>query len=149
MEAVKTLVIALGVRPAARQLNLAEPTVQRWSAKYGWLKQPEPTPIPLSIRPTTVTTKPADALKNALADDSKATRLSLSRAARKAAQTLEEAPGAVVIKQAQNMRHVAATAAQVHSWDQQRSSSGPVTLNIMADNAAVQVLSSTEQDSQD
>lgn len=45
-EAVKTLAIAVGVREAARQLGLPEPTVQSWSRRDKWFAQP---PLPPTI----------------------------------------------------------------------------------------------------
>ena len=54
--------------------------------------------------------KGADVLSETLAEDSRETRIGLSAAARKAAETFAKMPGSKVIKHAQAHRHMTASA---------------------------------------
>jgi hypothetical protein len=65
-----------------------------------------------------------------LAEDNRATRIGLSAAARRAAETLAKMPGSTVIKHAQAHRHMTASASQLHSWDD-KGNPVPFTLNIL------------------
>jgi hypothetical protein len=117
-EQVRMLVLSIGVRQAARQMGIAEGTVQDWSAAGKWLADTRPTPAklppPASMVSPTSPTKPADALRDVLSDDSRETRISLSKAARKLAKKAEEAD----LDQAGDVLQAAKTAALVHSWEQ-------------------------------
>ena len=72
----------------------------------------------------------ADVLNETLAEDSRETRLGLSAAARKAAETFEKMPGSKIIKRAQALRHLTASASQLHSWDA-NGNPVPFTLNVL------------------
>ena len=62
--------------------------------------------------------------------DSRETRIGLSSAARKAAETFGKMPGERVIDKAQQLRHVTASSNQLHGWDEQKF--GPdFTLNVL------------------
>ena len=74
--------------------------------------------------------KGADVLSETLAEDSRETRLGLSGAARKAAETFAKMPGSKVIKHAQAHRHVTASASVLHSWDAQQDNGANVIVNI-------------------
>lgn len=131
-EAVRVLVVALGSAEAARKMGLNADTVRQWAKRGGWtegavsrasLVTGEPTPaklamaatLPESMRPVIVTgvTKPADALREALEDDSRETRLSLSRSARKMARDAENAP----LNQAGDVLQVGKLSALTHGWE--------------------------------
>lgn len=145
-EAVKTLAIAIGIRPAARQLGLDEHRVLKWSQRDPagpWIAKLIPA-VPATLEHHKVSScpqplvSPSDAMQNSLADHSKRTRIALAKASTKATEHLAEQPAQAILKAAQNMRHVSAVAAQVHSWDQ-NSQQGPLTLNILTGSAAVQI----------
>jgi hypothetical protein len=125
-EAVKTLAIAVGVREAARQLGLNEERVLKWSQRGNWLKQPDPTPQPPTVTKNDVLTvrKPSEVLSTALADDSKATRIGLSKGTRKAAEVFGRLKGASVIRISEDLRRIVSSASQIHNWEQQESGSG-------------------------
>ena len=72
----------------------------------------------LSARLSANVRKGADVLSETLADDSRETRIGLSAAARKAAQTFAKMPGSKVIKHAQAHRHMTASADVLHGWDE-------------------------------
>lgn len=105
-EAIRTLAIAIGLRPAARQLGLNEDTVCAWSAREGWFTQ-KPQPPPQAIQPQALQAKPGDALQSLLATHERKTKLGLaiahSRHAKAAArgdyapkETLQIAQGAAI-----------------------------------------------------
>jgi len=74
--------------------------------------------------------KGSDVLSEILAEDSRETRIGLSAAARKAAETLAKMPGSKVIKHAQAHRHLTASSSVLHSWDD-KGNSIPFTLNVL------------------
>jgi hypothetical protein len=80
----------------------------------------------------------ADVLSEALAEDSRETRIGLSAAARKAAETFGKMPGSKVIKHAQAHRHMTASASQLHRWDD-NGNLLPFTLNVLNMNMLVDV----------
>jgi len=116
------LVISVGVREAARQMGIAEPTVQAWSARYGWLEHltsPAKIEKPLSMKGATVATKPADALRNILQENSLATRTAALRYAKAttehAANVAEDDPK-TALTIAQDVKAVVQTAALAGGW---------------------------------
>jgi hypothetical protein len=74
--------------------------------------------------------KGSDVLSEILAEDSRETRIGLSAAARKAAETLAKTPGSKVIKHAQAHRHLTASSSILHSWDD-KGNPIPFTLNVL------------------
>jgi hypothetical protein len=83
-----------------------------------------PTALSANVR------KGADVLSEILAEDSRATRIGLSAAARKAAETFANMPGSKVIKHAQAHRHVTASSSLLHVWDD-KGNQIPFTLNVL------------------
>jgi hypothetical protein len=65
-----------------------------------------------------------------MAEDSRATRIGLSAAARKAAETLAKMRGSKVIKHAQAHRHMTASSSVLHGWDD-KGNPIPFTLNVL------------------
>ena len=74
--------------------------------------------------------KGADVLNEVMAEDSRETRIGLSAAARKAAETFGKMPGSKVIKHAQAHRHMTSSASQLHRWDDE-GNPVPFTLNVL------------------
>jgi hypothetical protein len=83
-----------------------------------------PTALSANVR------KGSDVLSEVLAEDSRETRLALSAAARKAAETLAKMPGSKVIKHAQAHRHVTASSSVLHGWDD-KGNPIPFSLNVL------------------
>jgi len=83
-----------------------------------------PTALSANVR------KGSNVLSEVLAEDSRATRIGLSAAARKAAETLAKMPGSKVIKHAQAHRHLTASSSVLHSWDD-KGNRIPFTLNVL------------------
>lgn len=131
-EEVKLLAISVGVREAARKLGIPEPTVQSWSARGKWFKQPE---MPITARQkqgaTIATIQPAEALIIQLRDDSEQTKLSLSRSVRRGAKALEAMPDIVPFTAADKVKHLVGAASQLHGWEQSKES-GHLDINVLA-----------------
>ena len=71
----------------------------------------------------------ADVLSEILAKDSRETRIGLSSAARKAAETFAEMPDSIVIKHAQAHRHITASSSQLHGWNEAQARCQQVLVN--------------------
>lgn len=142
-EAVKTLAIAIGVREAARQLGLNEDRVRQWSKREKWLQhEPKPQPPTVTKNLVTTVTKPSDALQSILADDSKQTKIGFSRAARKVAKHLEEAPVKELVtpQKAIAAKSWHGIAESVHGWKVEERGSGVLPgLNVYSQQTIVQV----------
>jgi hypothetical protein len=128
-EAVKVLAIAVGVRQAARQLNLNEDTVCSWAKRGHWFT-PKPQPPSNAINPQALQAKPGAALQSILESDNRETRIDLSKAARKAARTFSNYHGEKIIGKSQELRHVTATASQLHGWERKEGETAGVIVNI-------------------
>jgi hypothetical protein len=135
--------VAVGIRKAARQAardlppDEQERFVQRAMkrcSRQKWLVKSEqdkadavltsPGALSANVR------KGSDVLSEILAKDSRETRIALSAAARKAAETFAKMPGSKVIKHAQAHRHMTASSSVLHGWDDKGN---PIrfTLNVL------------------
>ncbi len=147
-EAVRVLVVAVGVREAARQCNLNENTVLAWANRGGWLQSvadakeraragqlQRSTETILTVQSTAI--KPADALAATLAEGIKETKLGLTaytaRMAKQAATSgnLEEAPLYKAVADIHGKMHPEVTTdnsvhLQFFSISQERAEEGPV-----------------------
>ena len=140
---LRAAAVAIGIRPAARhaahdlppderdrfvQRAMKRCSREKWLAKAQQDKADavaaSPTALSANVR------KGSDVLSEVLAEDSRATRIGLSAAARKAAETLAKMPGSKVIKHAQAHRHVTASSSVLHSWDD-KGNPIPFTLNVL------------------
>ena len=141
--ALELPLLPIGIRRAARQAahdlppDERERFVQRAMKRCSrekWLAKAQqdkadaivtsPTALSANVR------KGADVLSEILAEDSRATRIGLSAAARKAAETFANMPGSKVIKHAQAHRHVTASSSLLHGWDD-KGNQIPFTLNVL------------------
>ena len=138
-EAVRVLVVAVGVREAARQMNLNENTVCAWSDRGGWLDhlKPENQPkLPASMQPTIAigAIKPAEALVNTMQDDSKACRAATLRYGRrvieKAADLAEESP-LDALSLAPDVSSAVKSAALAGEWQQPGGSSTVINIALI------------------
>jgi hypothetical protein len=100
---------------------------ERWMEKARAMSQPKIAgALPLSKNVQTG----SDVLKETLTEDSRETRIGLSAAARKAAETFAKMPGKKVIKHAQAHRHVTRSASVLHGWDD-KGNPVPFSLNVL------------------
>lgn len=128
-EAVKMLAKVIGVRAAAREMGLPEPTVQAWSAREDWLADTRVVPVsrPASMVPATRATKsPEEALSAVLADHERETKLSLARTARANALVAERAG----LSGAGDALSTGKLAALVHGWADGSTGSPAVVINV-------------------
>lgn len=154
-EAVRVLAVAIGARPAARQLGLNEDTVCSWAARFGWFADTQPRqPLPASMQPlaSNASKSPAVALQDVMSEMGGQTRLGIAKGLHSAAQTVASLPGESVLAQASDVASLAKSASLVHGWADQRNQS--VRISIYSDNDPVidvdaQVLTDADSTAQD
>jgi len=140
---LRAAAVAIGIRPAARQAardlppdeqeRFVQRAMKRCSRQKWLVKSQQDKADAVATSPTALSAnvrKGSDVLSEVLAEDSRKTRIGLSAAARRAAETFAEMPGAKIIKHAQAHRHVTASASQLHSWDD-KGNRIPFTLNVL------------------
>ncbi len=147
------LVLAVGPREAARRMGLSESTVMQWSARGNWLAGAKDrqslatglqTPamtvlaetLPVSMRPVVVSgvSKPADSLRDVIADRGKSSKLSLSRYVQRGAARLATLPASQLLTEAANAKAIAGVASQV--WPEKTG--GTVNLSIYGGQQVIQ-----------
>jgi hypothetical protein len=140
---LRAAAVAVGIRRAARQAahDLAPDEQERFvqramkrCSRQKWLvKSQQDKADALVTSPTALSAnvrKGSDVLSEVLAEDSRETRINLSAAARKAAETLAKMPGSKVIKHAQAHRHVTVSSSVLHGWDE-KGNLIPFSLNVL------------------
>lgn len=131
-DAVKTLALAVGIREAARQMGIAQSTVQTWSEEGKWL-QPIPQKPSKAVRP--VPTKASDAMRNALETLGSETRVGFAKAAKKVAKYTSNMQPEKLLERdtAQSSRSWASVASTVHGWEKQNANdSSSLNLNVLS-----------------
>jgi hypothetical protein len=144
---LRAAAVAIGIRRAARQAahdlppdeqeRFVQRAMKRCSRQKWLIKSQQDKADAVSTSPTALSAnvrKGSDVLSEVLAEDSRATRIGLSAAARKAAETLAKMPGSKVIKHAQAHRHVTASSSVLHGWDD-KGNLIPFTLNVLSINS--------------
>jgi hypothetical protein len=124
---LRAAAVAIGIRRAARQaardlpLDKQERFIRRAMKRYSrekWLVKSEQVKTDALVTSAAALSanvrKGSDVLSEVLAEDSRETRIGLSIAARKAAETFAKTPGPKVIKHAQAHRHITASSNQLH-----------------------------------
>jgi hypothetical protein len=124
-EAVKTLAMAIGVREAARQMNLPENTVMQWSARYNWFAEPKLPPT--MKRVSSESTSPGDIMKQV----GERSRFSLDIAGEKAAKHLEKLGGHEIVSKATKFKEIVAATSQLHGFDA-KDQAGSFSLNVLS-----------------
>jgi hypothetical protein len=140
---LRAAAIAIGIRPAARQAardlppdeqeRFIQRAMKRCSRQKWLVKSQEDKADAVVTSPSALSAnvrKGADVLSEILAEDSRETRIGLSAAARKAAETLAKMPGSKVIKHAQAHRHMTASSSVLHGWDD-KGNPVPFSLNVL------------------
>jgi hypothetical protein len=140
---LRAAAVAIGIRRAARQAahdlppDEQERFIQRAMkrcSRQKWLAKAQQDKADAVVTSATALSanvrKGSDVLSEVLAEDSRATRIGLSAAVRKAAETLAKMAGSKVIKHAQAHRHVTASSSVLHGWDD-KGNAVPFTLNVL------------------
>jgi hypothetical protein len=127
-EEARMLVATLGYEEAAQRTGIKAGTLRQWARRFNW-NQPI---VHSQTKAVTTVTKPADALRESLSDDSKATRIGFSRAARKVATHLQEqaAEQLTMPATAISASKWHGIASGVHQW-QEKAETG-INLNILS-----------------
>lgn len=125
-EEVRMLALSLGVREAARKMELNEKTVLHWSAEGKWFAHLKPKvlehTLPLSMQPRSVASvKPADALQSVLAERKKNTKLHQTRYLERASKALNDTPDAELLSITDAALQLATMASKVYPEDHQEA----------------------------
>jgi hypothetical protein len=123
-EAVRALAMVVGVREAARRMEISQEAAMKRCQREGWLSTPEAKRAnKLAIAERSGITAPAcpqlsaGALIQAeLAQLGSKTRISIARGIAKAGEHIETLPGAQIVEDANNIKSIAQTADLVHGW---------------------------------
>ena len=111
--AVRVLAVAVGVREAARQMQISEGAVRQRSKREGWMTSAKAATQRTLAKPVTSVSphavSPADALASVLSQRKERSKLGLSKYAAEAAERAGESDGD--LRLSRNVRDVAA----VHS----------------------------------
>src|SRR5215472_9873827 len=114
--AVRVLAVAVGVREAARQMQISEDAVRQRSKREGWMTSAKAATQRVLSKPVTTVTRvspdavsPADALASGLNERKERSKLGLSKYAAEAAERAGESDGD--LRLSRKVRDVAA----VHS----------------------------------
>jgi hypothetical protein len=140
---LRAAAVAIGIRKAVRQAardlppdeqeRFIQRAMKRCSREKWLVKSEQVKADAIATSATALSAnvrKGSDVLSEILAEDSRETRIGLSAAARKAAETFRKMPGASVIKHAQAHRHITASSSQLHGWDEQKFGPG-FSLNVL------------------
>jgi hypothetical protein len=140
---LRAAAVAIGIRPAARQAaqdlppdeqeRFIQRAMKRCSREKWLIKSQRDKADAIVTSPTALSAnvrKRSDVLSEVLAEDSRETRIGLSAAARKAAETFAKMHGTKVIKHAQAHRHMTASSSVLHRWDD-KGNQIPFTLNVL------------------
>lgn len=121
-EQVRMLVLSVGVREAARSLNLSENTVSAWSARYSWLADTRPKPPvdkPASmISASTASISPVKAMEGVLERRSKLTRFALSKVALRGALHASQMKGDEILTKSKEIKDLTSIASTVGGWEE-------------------------------
>jgi hypothetical protein len=141
---LRAAAVTVGIRKAARaaardlgpdeQKRFVQRAMKRCSRQKWLVKSQQDKADAVVTSATTLSANVrtgSDVLSDLLAEDSRETRLGLSAAARKAAETLAKMPGEKIIKHAQAHRHVTASSSVLHGWGD-KGNLIPFSLNVLS-----------------
>lgn len=121
---VRMLVTEIGYQAASERLGIKYATLRKWAQRGNWNK-----PVPHAQAIVTAVTKPADVLAQTLADDNRATKLGLSRAARKVADHAAKLKPKAILQESRSLKDIAGVASTVHGWEASQKSGTNVFSN--------------------
>lgn len=138
-EEVKMLAISIGVREAARRMELSEDAVRQRSSREGWLANlPRSQPLPPSmVRPVTVVTSAANLLVQELSDLGGKSRIAVARGLHKGAKEIEQMPGSYIVANATDIQSTVKSLAVIHAWQADRPAT-KINLHVTGGNVQVE-----------
>jgi hypothetical protein len=141
---LRAAAVTIGIRKAARaaardlppheQDRFVQRAMKRCSREKWLVKSQQDRANAVLTSPTALSANVrtgSDVLNEVLEEDSRETRIGLSAAARKAAETLAKMPGEKIIKHAQAHRHMTASSSVLHGWDK-NGNPVPFSLNVLS-----------------
>ena len=135
-DALKVLVIEIGVTATSNRLGIPRTTLQSWCDRYGWLKDIPKHLLPRRRR-NKMQMKAGDALIAELKSLDGDSRMSLARGINKGARAVAKMDGKEIVEKAQDVKAVAQTVALVHAWDSARPIN-KVSLSITGHGKAIE-----------
>jgi hypothetical protein len=142
MNSVNAAAVAAGANLPAEEANRLRERINKRALRERWLDHAEALvqSIPTNALPLSKPVQTgADLLQNALKEDSSASKIGFSRAARKAAEHLAEQEPETILKHSRQMQDTAKTAALVHGWAGTAQGSGTsVNIALLTGQVAVQ-----------
>jgi hypothetical protein len=141
---VRTLALAIGVREAARRMNITEGAVMQRSKREGWFRERHEASAALaSIGDTrkqliaTATGTSVSAVSNTptaaeiLSAMGKNTKAALATGLQRAAEHVADLPGEDILDRAQDVGSLVKSASLVHGWaDHDARRDGPMLVNV-------------------
>lgn len=150
-QAIRMLAVEIGVREAARRLDIDESTVMSRCAREGWLRDlPRSMPLPPTQRPiASNASNPAKIQGDVLKERNGNTRLGHSLAANKLADKFAGMDGDELLQATPALLQAGRHAAQVFGWQTGSTGQQPLRLDILAGQTAVRLEVGSAQDAPD
>jgi len=131
-EAFKVLALSIGIREAARQTGIKEDTACKWASRGGWMNEVRAAraqadkvlqrstgkPVAAPAQGVSTVRTAGSTAANVLAELGERTRLGLSRAAARGADTAARLDGDQVLAASRNLKDLASMASTLHGWQQ-------------------------------
>lgn len=146
---IRAAAVTIGIREAARQAaaNLTPIEQERFvfrvlkrAQRESWLAKAQGTGQVVKIsceRPLSANVLTgSESLTNALAEDSSATKSSLSKALRKGSKVVEDMPGEMVFIGSGAVKDLVGAASQLHGWEEKKEQSSDLHIQVLAQQAS-------------
>ncbi len=140
---LRAAAVTIGIRQAARQAardlppeeqeRFVQRAMKRCSRQKWLVKSQEDKADAAVTSPTALSAnvrKGSEVLSEVLAEDSRATRIGLSTAARKAAEHLAASKPTKIVRKHRALRSITQSAAELHDWNEKHPTK-PFSLNVL------------------
>jgi hypothetical protein len=135
-DALKVLVIEIGVTATSNRLKIPRTTLQSWVDRYGWLRDIPKHLLPKRRR-NKMPMKPSDALVQEFKELDGDSRINLARGLNKGAKAIGKMQGIEVVERATEVKSVVQSIALTHAWDSTRPVN-KVSLSITGNGKAIE-----------
>lgn len=138
-DAVHTLALSIGVRPAARAMGLSEEAVMQRSSREGWLRDlPRSTPLPPTVvRPVSGVSTAAQAMAQSMREDALRGRAAALRVSRRALERVDRMDDDELVQPE--------VAGMAHTWTKSAALAGGYAASDSVAKVNLQVTSAREQ----